>query len=71
MTLREKGEIGIHSLRGGDVVGEHKVIFVTEGERIELVHRAHSRNAFARGALEAMRFIAGKEKGIYNKISNV
>ncbi|OQX53727.1 MAG: 4-hydroxy-tetrahydrodipicolinate reductase [Candidatus Omnitrophica bacterium 4484_213] len=71
MTLRAKGEIGIHSLRGGDVVGEHKVIFVAEGERIELVHRAHSRDAFARGALAAVKFIAGKEKGIYHKISNV
>lgn len=67
-TLREKGEIGVHSLRGGDVVGEHKVIFVTEGERIELVHKAHSRDAFARGALAAVKFIAGKEKGVYRKI---
>ncbi len=68
IAFREKGEIGVHSLRGGDVVGEHKVIFVNEGERIELIHRAHSRNAFARGALEAVKFIVKKDKKIYNKI---
>lgn len=69
MTLREKGEVGIHSLRGGDVVGEHKVVFIAEGERIELVHKAHSRDAFAQGSLAAAKFIASKEKGIYSKIS--
>jgi 4-hydroxy-tetrahydrodipicolinate reductase len=67
-SLRQKGEIGIHSLRGGDVVGEHKVSFVTEGERIELGHRAHSRDAFAQGALLAVKFIADKRKGVYSKI---
>ncbi len=64
-------DISVHSLRGGDVVGEHKVIFVTEGERIELVHKAHSRDAFAGGALEVMRFIAGKEKGVYTQLARM
>ncbi len=68
-ALRQKGEIGIHALRGGDVVGEHKVVFIAEGERIELGHRAHSRDAFAQGALAAARFIVGKRKGIYNQLS--
>ncbi len=56
-------DINVHSLRGGDVVGEHKVIFIAEGERIELVHKAHSRDAFARGALAAVKFVARRKNG--------
>lgn len=63
---RPAGEIGIHAVRGGDVVGEHTVTFATEGERIELVHRAHSRDTFAAGALRAARWLANKERGLYN-----
>jgi 4-hydroxy-tetrahydrodipicolinate reductase len=62
---RKPDEIGMHSLRGGDVVGEHTVIFAGEGERIELTHRAHSRRTFARGTLRAIHFIYGKEPGLY------
>jgi 4-hydroxy-tetrahydrodipicolinate reductase len=62
---RKPDEIGVHSLRGGDVVGEHTVIFAGEGERFELTHRAHSRRTFARGALRAIRFIIDKEPGLY------
>jgi len=62
---RKSEEIGIHSLRGGDVVGEHTVIFAGEGERFELTHRAHSRRTLARGTLRAIHFIHGKEPGIY------
>jgi len=62
---RKSGEIGMHSLRGGDVVGEHTVIFAGEGERFELTHRAHSRRTFARGTLRAIRFIQGKKPGLY------
>lgn len=62
---RKSEEIGMHSLRGGDVVGEHTVIFAGEGERFELTHRAHSRRTLARGTLRAIHFIHGKEPGIY------
>ena len=54
------------SLRSGDVVGEHTVSFGTLGERLELTHRAHSRDTFARGALRAARFIAGQPPGLYS-----
>jgi len=63
---REAGTIGFASLRGGSVAGEHVVIFATEGERLELAHRADSRMIFARGALAAARFLAGKPAGIYS-----
>jgi 4-hydroxy-tetrahydrodipicolinate reductase len=62
---RPRGEIGIFSLRSGDVVGEHTVSFGSLGERIELTHRAHSRDTFARGALRAARWIAGRPAGLY------
>ncbi len=62
---RKNGEIGMHSIRGGDVVGEHTVIFAGEGERFELSHKAHSRKTFARGALRAVHFINGKPPGLY------
>jgi 4-hydroxy-tetrahydrodipicolinate reductase len=54
---RAKGEICIHSIRAGDIVGEHIVTFAAPGERLELVHRAHSREAFARGAMLAIRHV--------------
>jgi 4-hydroxy-tetrahydrodipicolinate reductase len=63
---RPKREIGILSLRSGDVVGEHTVSFGTLGERLELVHRAHNRDTYARGALRAARFIAGRPPGLYS-----
>jgi 4-hydroxy-tetrahydrodipicolinate reductase len=63
---RPKGEIGILSLRSGDVVGEHTVSFGTLGERLELVHKAHNRDTYARGALRAARFIAGRAPGLYS-----
>ena len=62
---RKPDEIGMHSLRGGDVVGEHTVIFAGEGERFELTHRAHSRRTFARGTLRAIHFIYGQKPGLY------
>ncbi|HOK05037.1 MAG TPA: 4-hydroxy-tetrahydrodipicolinate reductase [Victivallales bacterium] len=64
--IRPKKEIGIHALRGGDVVGDHTVIFATDGERIELTHRASNRDAFAKGALRAARFIKNAKPGFYN-----
>lgn len=59
-------EIGIQSLRAGDVVGEHTVVFGGLGERLELTHRAGSRETFARGALRAARFIATASPGLYS-----
>ncbi len=67
---RKRHEIGLHSLRGGDVVGEHTVIFAGEGERFEITHRAHSRKTFARGTLRAIHFIIGRKPGLYT-MSNV
>ena len=63
---RPPKEIGIHALRGGDVVGDHTVVFSTLGERLELTHRAHSRDTFAHGALRAARFVAGAAPGLYS-----
>ena len=62
---RKEGEIGIQSIRGGDVVGEHTVMFLGEGESIELTHRAFSRDNFAKGVLRAVKWIYGKSPGIY------
>jgi 4-hydroxy-tetrahydrodipicolinate reductase len=63
---REEGEIGIHALRGGAVVGEHRVIFLGAGEEVEVTHRALSRRTFANGALRAARFVAGARPGLYS-----
>jgi 4-hydroxy-tetrahydrodipicolinate reductase len=63
---RSPKEIGMFSLRSGDVVGEHTVSFGTLGERLELTHRAHNRDTFARGALRAARFVAGRAPGLYS-----
>ncbi|MHA1486866.1 MAG: 4-hydroxy-tetrahydrodipicolinate reductase, partial [Promethearchaeota archaeon] len=61
-----KNEIGIHSVRGGDIVGDHTVLFAGSGERIELKHQAHSRTCFATGAIKAIKFIAqAKESKIF------
>lgn len=63
---RPQKEIGMHALRGGDVVGEHTVSFTTLGERLELTHKAHSRETFARGALRAAEWLLDKEPGLYD-----
>ena len=62
---RSKEEIALLSVRAGDIVGEHTVIFGGIGERLEFIHRAHSRDTFARGALRAARWLAGKKPGLY------
>ena len=62
---RTHGEIGIHSVRGGDVVGDHTVIFATNGERLELAHKASSRDTFANGALRAALWVAKQKPGLY------
>jgi 4-hydroxy-tetrahydrodipicolinate reductase len=63
---RPRDEIGMHTLRGGDVVGEHTVIFATQGERIELTHRAGSRDTFAMGALRAAKFLVTASPGMHS-----
>jgi len=63
---RIKGTIGFHALRGGDIVGDHTVLYAGPGEQLELTHRAHSRESFAQGALKAALFLAGKKNGLYN-----
>ncbi len=62
---RKKEEIGIQTIRGGDIVGEHTVIFCGLGERIELTHRATNRDNFARGSIHALKWVVGKPPGIY------
>lgn len=63
---RPPGQIGVHAVRAGDVVGDHTVIFATEGERLEMTHRASSRDCFALGALRAAQWLAGKSPGLYD-----
>jgi 4-hydroxy-tetrahydrodipicolinate reductase len=65
---RETQEIGVIGLRGGDSVGEHTLMFLTEGERIELIHRAGERGIFARGALRAARWACSAEPGLYDMV---
>ena len=63
---RTDTEIGIHAIRGGDVVGDHTVIFAANGERVELTHKASSRETFANGALRAAQWLVGQKPGIYD-----
>ncbi len=63
---RTASEIGIHSVRGGDVVGDHTVIFAGLGERVELTHKASSRETFANGALRAALWVVGQKQGLYD-----
>lgn len=63
---RKPEEIGLHALRGGDVVGEHTVIFAGQGERLELTHKASSRRTFAAGVIRAIRFVASQKPGLYD-----
>jgi 4-hydroxy-tetrahydrodipicolinate reductase len=63
---RRAGTIGLAAVRGGDVVGDHTVYFFADGERLELTHRATSRDNFAHGAVRAARWVAGKPPGLYD-----
>ena len=65
---RKKEEIGIMSVRAGDIVGDHTIIFAAGSERIELIHRVHKREAFATGALKAAKFLVGKDPGLYSML---
>lgn len=62
---RKAGTIGFATLRGGDVIGDHTVMFAGEGERVELTHKASNRAVFARGAVAAARWLKGKKPGLY------
>lgn len=64
--VRSKNEIGISSIRGGNIVGEHSVQFFGENETFEIKHTAYSRNIYANGAIKAIRFITSKENGLYD-----
>jgi len=63
---RTAKEIGMHAIRGGDVVGDHTVMFATNGERVELTHKASSRETFATGALRAAKWLQGKKSGLFD-----
>ena len=63
---RSAMEIGIHAMRGGDVVGDHTVIFAADGERLELTHRAGNRETFAHGALRAAQWVVNRPPGLYD-----
>ena len=63
---RKPGEIGIQVIRAGDIVGDHTVLFGGQGERIEITHRAQSRDTFARGALRAARWVVAQKPGLYD-----
>ena len=63
---RPVGEIGMHALRGGGVVGEHTVIFASAGERVELTIRSGSRETYAAGALKAAAWVDGRDAGLYD-----
>jgi 4-hydroxy-tetrahydrodipicolinate reductase len=63
---RERRTIGFETIRAGDVVGEHTVWFAADGERVEIAHKASSRMTFARGAVRAAGWVAGKERGVYD-----
>ncbi len=63
---RPRGQIAVHALRGGSVVGDHTVIFAADEERVELTHKASSRAAFAKGALKAAQWLQGRDPGLYD-----
>jgi 4-hydroxy-tetrahydrodipicolinate reductase len=63
---RDRRTIGFETIRAGDLVGEHSVWFAADGERVEIAHKASSRMTFARGAVRAARWIAGRERGLYD-----
>jgi 4-hydroxy-tetrahydrodipicolinate reductase len=68
---RTPEEIGIHAVRGGDIVGDHTVLFAGDGERLEIVHRANSRQAFVNGVIKAVRYVVNAEKGKISSMNEV
>jgi 4-hydroxy-tetrahydrodipicolinate reductase len=68
---RTDEEIGIHAVRGGDIVGDHTVLFAGDGERLEIVHRAHSRQSFVSGVIKAIRYVINADKGHISDMGDV
>ncbi|MEN6572841.1 4-hydroxy-tetrahydrodipicolinate reductase [Methanobacterium aggregans] len=68
---RSPGEIGVHAVRGGDIVGDHTVLFAGEGERLEIIHRAGSRQAFVTGAIKAVRYVFEVHEGKISAMADV
>jgi len=68
---RTDEEIGIHAIRGGDIVGEHTVLFAGDGERLEIVHRAHSRQAFVNGVIKSIRYVLNADEGKISDMGDV
>ena len=68
---RTPEEIGVHAIRGGDIVGDHTVMFVGDGERIELKHQAHTREVFIAGVIRAIRYIPNAETGVISSMNDV
>ncbi len=68
---RTDEEIGVHAVRAGDIVGDHTVLFAGEGERLEIVHRAHSRQAFVSGVIKAVRYVINADKGRVSDMADV
>jgi 4-hydroxy-tetrahydrodipicolinate reductase len=67
-ALRQPGTIGMHAIRAGDIVGQHSVIYGTQGETVTISHDAHSRDTFARGALRAAQWLLKQKPGLYNML---
>ena len=65
---RPESQLAIHTIRGGDIVGEHTLLFIGDGERFEVTHRAHSRRTFAAGVPHAVRFLVKAKAGLYDMI---
>ncbi len=68
---RTKEEIGLHAIRGGDIVGDHSVMYIGDGERLEINHRAHTREVFIAGVIRALRFVNSAENGKVNDMADV
>jgi 4-hydroxy-tetrahydrodipicolinate reductase len=68
---RTDKEIGVHAVRGGDIVGDHTVLFAGDGERLEIVHRAHSRQSFVSGVMKAIRYVINADKGQVSDMGDV
>ena len=68
MKKRKKSDIGFSTIRGGDIVGDHTVLYAGEGERIELTHKAGSRSNFAVGAIKAVKFLTNHSNGLFDML---
>ena len=71
MGKRTSEEIGVHAIRGGDIVGDHTVMFVGDGERLEVKHQAHTREVFIAGVIRAIRYVPTAQKGVVSSMNDV